>query len=35
MNLSCFKAYRRKLGTEINEGIARRIGRALGEYLKP
>jgi phosphomannomutase len=37
MKLSCFKAYdiRGKLGEELNEGIARRIGRAYGEYLKP
>ena len=37
MKLSCFKAYdiRGKLGTELNEDIARRIGRAFGEYLKP
>jgi phosphomannomutase/phosphomannomutase/phosphoglucomutase len=35
--LSCFKAYdvRGKLGEELNEDIARRIGRAFGEYLKP
>lgn len=35
--LSCFKAYdiRGKLGAELNEEIARRIGRAFGEYLKP
>jgi len=35
--LTCFKAYdiRGKLGTELNEDIARRIGRAFGEYLKP
>lgn len=36
-SLTCFKAYdiRGKLGTELNEEIARRIGRAFGEYLKP
>lgn len=35
--LTCFKAYdiRGKLGEELNESIARRIGRAFGEYLKP
>ncbi|HCE8951665.1 TPA: phosphomannomutase CpsG [Raoultella ornithinolytica] len=35
--LSCFKAYdiRGKLGDELNENIAYRIGRAYGEYLKP
>lgn len=35
--LTCFKAYdiRGKLGTELNEDIAYRIGRAFGEYLKP
>lgn len=35
--LTCFKAYdiRCKLGCELNEEIARRIGRAYGEYLKP
>jgi len=35
--LTCFKAYdiRGKLDTELNEDIARRIGRAFGEYLKP
>ncbi|MDZ7320182.1 phosphomannomutase CpsG [Kosakonia sacchari] len=35
--LNCFKAYdiRGKLGEELNEDIARRIGRAYGEYLKP
>ncbi|EPK7572003.1 phosphomannomutase CpsG [Klebsiella michiganensis] len=35
--LSCFKAYdiRGKLGNELNEDIAYRIGRAYGEYLKP
>lgn len=37
MKLSCFKAYdiRGKLGEELNEEIARRIGRAYGEHLKP
>ena len=36
MNLSCFKAYdiRGKLGSELNEDIARRIGRAFGEHLR-
>ncbi|VDY63101.1 Phosphomannomutase/phosphoglucomutase [Shimwellia blattae] len=36
-NLTCFKAYdiRGKLGEELNEDIAYRIGRAYGEYLKP
>lgn len=35
--LSCFKAYdiRGRLGDELNEDIARRIGRAFGEHLKP
>ncbi|ADW16720.1 phosphomannomutase [Desulfobulbus propionicus DSM 2032] len=35
MTLSCFKAYdiRGKLGSELNEDIARRIGRAFGEHL--
>lgn len=35
--LTCFKAYdiRGKLGAELNEEIARRIGRAFGEHLKP
>lgn len=35
--LSCFKAYdiRGRLGEELNVDIARRIGRAYGEYLKP
>ncbi|WP_413741242.1 phosphomannomutase CpsG [Sodalis sp. RH15] len=35
--LTCFKAYdiRGKLGDELNEEIAYRIGRAYGEYLKP
>ncbi len=36
-NLSCFKAYdiRGRLGDELNEDIAYRIGRAFGEYLQP
>jgi phosphomannomutase/phosphomannomutase/phosphoglucomutase len=35
--LTCFKAYdiRGRLGDELNEQIAYRIGRAYGEYLKP
>jgi len=35
--LTCFKAYdiRGKLGEELNENIAYRIGRAYGELLKP
>lgn len=35
MTLTCFKAYdiRGKLGTELNEDIAYRIGRAYGEFL--
>jgi phosphomannomutase/phosphomannomutase/phosphoglucomutase len=35
--LTCFKAYdvRGRLGAELDEDIARRIGRAFGEYLKP
>ena len=35
--LSCFKAYdiRGKLGEELNEDIAYRIGRAYGEYIRP
>ncbi|WP_447907936.1 phosphomannomutase CpsG [Serratia fonticola] len=35
--LMCFKAYdvRGKLGEELNEDIAYRIGRAYGEFLKP
>lgn len=35
--LTCFKAYdiRGRLGSELNEDIAYRIGRAFGEYLKP
>lgn len=34
--LTCFKAYdiRGQLGTELNEDIAYRIGRAVGEYLQ-
>ncbi|MBI4936636.1 MAG: phosphomannomutase CpsG, partial [Nitrosomonadales bacterium] len=37
MKLICFKAYdiRGKLGAELDEGIAWRIGRACGEYSKP
>ena len=36
-NLSCFKAYdiRGQLGTELNEDVAYRIGRAFGQYLSP
>ena len=36
-SLSCFKAYdiRGKLGEELNEEIAYRIGRAYGEFLNP
>lgn len=36
-NLKCFKAYdiRGKLGEELNEDIAYRIGRAYSEFLKP
>lgn len=36
-SLTCFKAYdiRGELGTELNEDIAYRIGRAYGEFLKP
>jgi phosphomannomutase len=36
-DLSCFKAYdiRGQLGTELNEEIAYRIGRAFAEFLKP
>ncbi|MBW9384853.1 phosphomannomutase CpsG [Enterobacter sp. EC_64] len=36
-SLTCFKAYdiRGKLGEELNEDIAYRIGRAYGEYLQP
>jgi len=35
--LKCFKAYdiRGRLGDELNEDIAYRIGRAYGEFLKP
>lgn len=35
--LTCFKAYdiRGKLGEELNEDIAYRIGRAFGEYCRP
>lgn len=35
--LSCFKAYdiRGKLGTELNEGIAYKIGRAYGQIYQP
>ncbi|WP_117233865.1 phosphomannomutase CpsG [Vibrio maerlii] len=35
--LTCFKAYdiRGKLGEELNDDIAYRIGRAYGQYLKP
>lgn len=35
--LTCFKAYdiRGELGTELNEDIAYRIGRAYGEFLRP
>jgi len=35
--LSCFKAYdiRGQLGTELDENIAYRIGRAFGEYIGP
>ncbi|WP_264273516.1 phosphomannomutase CpsG [Duffyella gerundensis] len=35
--LTCFKAYdiRGKLGEELNEDVAYRIGRAYGEFLKP
>jgi phosphomannomutase len=37
MSLSCFKAYdiRGRLGDEINEDIAYRIGRAYAQHLKP
>jgi phosphomannomutase/phosphomannomutase/phosphoglucomutase len=37
MNLSCFKAYdiRGRVPEELNEGIARRIGRAYAEWLHP
>ncbi|MDB1122394.1 phosphohexomutase domain-containing protein [Vibrio algarum] len=36
-NLTCFKAYdiRGKLGEQLNEDIAYRIGRAFGQLLKP
>jgi phosphomannomutase len=36
-NLDCFKAYdiRGRLGDELNEGIAYRIGRAYAEIIKP
>ncbi|MCF6197598.1 MAG: phosphomannomutase CpsG, partial [Emcibacter sp.] len=35
--ITCFKAYdiRGQLGTELNEDIAYRIGRAFGQFLKP
>ena len=35
--LSCFKAYdiRGRLGDELNEDIAYRIGRAFAEFLQP
>ena len=35
--LTCFKAYdiRGQLGTELDEDIAYRIGRAYGEFLQP
>ncbi|WP_239232331.1 hypothetical protein, partial [Citrobacter werkmanii] len=35
--LTCFKAYdiRGRLGEELNEEIAWRIGRAYGEFLQP
>ncbi|EIR57867.1 phosphoglucomutase/phosphomannomutase, alpha/beta/alpha domain I family protein, partial [Yersinia pestis PY-19] len=35
--LTCFKAYdiRGRLGDELNEDIAYRIGRAYGEFAKP
>jgi len=37
MNLTCFKAYdiRGRLGDELNEEIAYRIGRAYAEFLQP
>ena len=37
MNLTCFKAYdiRGQLGSELNDEIAYRIGRAYAEFLKP
>ena len=36
-SLTCFKAYdiRGQLGSELNESIAYRIGRAFGQHLKP
>ena len=36
-SLTCFKAYdiRGKLGVELNEDIAYRIGRAFAEFIKP
>ena len=36
-SLTCFKAYdiRGQLGTELNEDIAYRIGRAYAQYIKP
>ena len=35
--LTCFKAYdiRGQLGTELNEEVAYRIGRAFAEFLQP
>ena len=35
--LTCFKAYdiRGQLGTQLDESIAYRIGRAYAEFLKP
>jgi phosphomannomutase len=35
--LTCFKAYdiRGQLGTELDESVAYRIGRAYAEFLKP
>lgn len=37
MNLNCFKAYdiRGKLGSELNEEIAYRIGRAYAQHIRP
>ena len=37
MRLNCFKAYdiRGKLGEELNEDIAYRIGRAYAQFLRP
>ena len=37
MNLTCFKAYdiRGKLGTELNEDIAYKVGRAYGQIYQP